>query len=85
MSKRFVPPSSHIPTTKVSTRRHFRNSCEEVARCQEHSQQQPGDTGKDDPESTAGFTGRLSGVVFETVHVLLVLYVFRRGLMFEQV
>src|SRR5664279_5936381 len=65
MSKRFAPPSSHIPTTKVSTRGHFRNLCEEVARCQEHSQHQPGDqscdAGKDDPEGTMGFTGRLSG------------------------
>src|SRR5450756_3234674 len=65
MSKRFAPRSFYTLMTTVSTKGRFRNLCEEVARCQEHSQYQPGnqscDTGKDDPEGTAGFDGALSG------------------------
>src|SRR5450830_1887568 len=64
MSKRFAPHSFYTLMTTVSTKGRFRNLCEEVARCQEHSQHQPGDqscdAGKDNPDGTAGFTSFLS-------------------------
>src|SRR5450759_838634 len=64
MSKRFAPRSFYTLMTTVSTKGRFRNSCEEVARCHEQSQHQPGnqscDTGKDDPEGTASCDGLLS-------------------------